>query len=167
MIFTWPKEKVAKLIALWEAGKTSAQIGAELGTTRNAVLGKLHRLNVKPGSRAKAPVISAVKTRDERHRQNSRVNNRIAHYIKSTGFNPTPGSSTKPIKLKKTKWDDIDPKTPGLIRITDLNSDMCRWPLNNAVNGDFYFCGGQVKPGRPYCAEHHAVAYIPKMEKKK
>jgi GcrA cell cycle regulator len=163
MTFAWTREKVAKLIALWKAGKTSPQMGAELGTTRNAVIGKLHRLNVKPGGRAKAPAVPADKTRDERNRQSARV----AHYFKSTGFNPTPGVSLKPRKLKKTKWDDIDPKTPGLIRITDLKKHMCRWPLNNAVNGDFYFCGAQTALDKAYCTEHHAVAYIPKMEKKK
>jgi len=177
----WTKEKIAALLRYTREGMSAAEIGRKFGLTRSAVLGKLFRVRakegediaprmitgrpkgeVKPKAAPTAPKITKDKTDKERQRQIYAVLNRAGKYLKSTGFNPTPGLSTKPVKVKKTKWDDVDPKTPGLIRMMDLKNQMCRWPLNNAVNGDFYFCGGQAKPGKSYCAEHHAIAYVPK-----
>jgi GcrA cell cycle regulator len=155
----WSKDKVAKLLKLKGEGLSASQIGAKMRITRSAVIGKLHRLE-KAGKAIipKAPVVPKDKEYKERHRQRSALYNK---YIKSTGFNPTPGLSTKPEKVKETEWDKVDPKTPGLIRAMDLKNDMCRWPLNNATQGEFYFCGDKVKSGKVYCGKHYSLAYVP------
>ena len=177
----WTKEKIAALLRYTREGKSAAEIGRKFGLTRSAVLGKLFRVRakegeditprmitgrpkgeVKPKAAPTAPKITKDKTDKGRQRQIYTVLNRAGKYLKSTGFNPTPGLSTKPVKVKKTKWDDVDPKTPGLIRMTDLKNGMCRWPMNNALRGEFYFCGAQAEMDKPYCKEHHVIAYVPK-----
>lgn len=181
----WSRERIATLLRYAREGKSAAEIGREFGLTRSAVLGKLFRIRAKEGEdvaprialgRPKlaaippkpktAPEVPKEKASRESQRQIYAIRNLVKKHMKSAGFNPTPGVSVKPTKMKKTKWDDVDPKTPGLVRMTDLKKGMCKWPLNNALQGEFYFCGAQTEVDKPYCKEHHVIAYAPKMERK-
>jgi hypothetical protein len=56
-------------------------------------------------------------------------------------------------------YDTIDPRTPGLLRLEDLQPHNCRWPLNSAMQGEYFFCGGLRDGARPYCPTHVARAY--------
>ena len=181
----WSRERIAALLRYAREGKSATEIGREFGLTRSAVLGKLFRIRAKEGEdvaprialgRPKlaaippkpktAPKVPKEKASKESQRQTYAVRNLVNKYTRSNLFNPTPGVSVKPTKIKKTKRDDVDPKTPGLIRMMDLKNGMCKWPLNNAMQGEFYFCGGKTDIEKPYCKEHHAIAYVPKVEKK-
>jgi GcrA cell cycle regulator len=162
----WPPARVKALLALLAQGKSSAQIAKALGknVTRNAVLGKIHRLKLadkldapykplKPETPKDDPAVAKVK----------RVLARQHRASYGFGAAALPTVPVPPREIKATEYDAIDPKTPGLLRMMELRRHHCRWPLNNALGGEYYFCGDQKVTGRPYCEKHVAIAYHPPM----
>lgn len=128
---SWTDDRVALLTKLWGEGKTAAEIAATLGgVTRNAVIGKAHRLKlsgrVSPIQQNKKPKVPA-------------------------------NTQSKPERKPRTKAVDI-PKGQGL-SLAELKPCQCRWPSGDPKDDDFGFCGGQIVPGLPYCAEHAKIAY--------
>ena len=132
----WTLKTIATLARMTRAGANSSQIAAALGNgiTRNAVLGKIHRLRSKGTALPTSAATPALK--------------------------PKPKPKPKPrLPVVLTPHDTVDPKAPGLLRMMDLDRHHCRWPLNSAMRGEYYFCGAQVAPDRPYCPAHVALAY--------
>jgi GcrA cell cycle regulator len=129
---SWTDERVALLKRLWGEGKTAAEIASELGgVTRNAVIGKAHRLklsnrvspiqqNKKPVAPVSKPVVQAEK------------------------------------KIRQTLEQDNN--RTG-ISMLELGAQMCRWPLGDPRDEKFGFCGDGCVPGLPYCDGHAKVAY--------
>lgn len=158
----WTKARVARLVAMTAQGFSSTQVARKLGggITRNAVLGKLYRLRKQglppkagepkpePKPEPKAAKPKAAKLPRKQHKQ-------------SFGFGAaaTPNPATPPTPVPLTDYDGIDPRTPGLLRIMDLKAHHCRWPLNNALGGEYYFCGDKRQGMKPYCEKHNAKAY--------
>lgn len=129
---SWSDDRVDLLKKLWSAGKTAAEIAKELGdgVTRNAVIGKAHRL--KLSSR-----ISPIQ-------QNTKK-------IKSNNDAP-PAVMRRPSKKI--------PVYLGLqVQMEDLRDKMCRWPNGDPQTKDFSFCGCKTVEGTPYCEKHAAIAY--------
>ena len=141
----WTFRALATLARMAREGSNSTQIAAELGNglTRNAVLGKIHRLRGKGTSLPTSAATPALKPKAKPK-------------PKPKLFAPV-ALTPRPATL--TPYDAIDPLTPGLLRMLDLQAHNCRWPLNSAMQGEYYFCGAQVAPDRPYCPAHVAVAY--------
>jgi GcrA cell cycle regulator len=107
---TWTTERVDLLTQLWDEGLPSAEIGRRLGLTKNAVIGKVHRIALSP-----------------------RV---------------------------------IAPEPPPKRNFFEFSGPSCLWPFGHPNEDDFHFCGAHPMPGKPYCAEHAARAYIqPKEER--
>lgn len=131
---SWSDDRVDLLKKLWGEGKTAAEIAKELGdgVTRNAVIGKAHRL--KLSSR-----ISPIQ-------QNTKK-------IKSISNNDgAPALLRRP--LKKV------PVYLGMqIQMDDLREKMCRWPNGDPQTDDFSFCGCKTVEGLPYCDNHASIAY--------
>ena len=155
----WPEARVKRMLALKAQGKSSAQIAKALGkgTTRSAVIGKLHRL--KLAGKLDAPYKVEKPKPDPAVAKVKRVLARQHRASYGFGAAAAPSLSTPPRKIEATEYDAIDPKTPGLLRMMDLKRHHCRWPLNNAAGGEYYFCGDTKAPGRPYCSAHVAAAY--------
>ena len=129
---SWTEDRVALLTKLWGEGKTAAEIAKELGgVTRNAVIGKAHRLQlsnrVSPIQQNKKPV--AVK--------------------------PAPAPKVQPKKIQKAAAQDNRQGIP----LTDLKASQCRWPIGDPQEESFGFCGCDALAGLPYCLEHAQVAY--------
>ena len=140
----WTPKTIATLSRMAREGANAAQIAAALGNglTRNAVLGKIHRMRANgkalPMGAAHAPLKPKAKPMPKPK--------------------PAPVALTpRPVAL--SFYDTVDPKTPGLLRMMDLQPNDCRWPLKAALQGEYYFCGAQVAPDRPYCPAHVALAY--------
>ena len=160
--FTWTGAVVAKLRRLWAEGKSAGQIADALGggTTRNAVLGKLHRLRLRGEtivSKSSAP--PKAKPQPKPRQQHS----------VTYGWRAPKESLVPPAVIATTTHDTIDPKTPTLLRMEDLKAHHCRWPLNSALGGEYYFCGERQISGKPYCQTHCDVAYPkpkPKLSKR-
>jgi GcrA cell cycle regulator len=152
---TWTDERVESLKKLWGDGLSASQIAAELGgITRNAVIGKVHRLGLS--GRAKSPASTAPRPRKARtHTHLMRVsrpavrgNTALAH---SYDFEPEPEpemiDNVIPLGQRRT--------------ILELTEETCRWPIGDPGSTDFFFCGGQAGTGAPYCTYHSRVAYQP------
>jgi GcrA cell cycle regulator len=152
---TWTDERVELLKKLWADGLSASQIAAELGgVTRNAVIGKVHRLGL--AGRAKAPSSAAPRPRKARaHPHMLRVgraairgNTALAHaYELEVEPEPELVDNVIPMGQRRT--------------LLELNEDTCRWPIGDPGQADFFFCGGQPVAGLPYCAYHSRVAYQP------
>lgn len=133
---SWTDERVALLKKLWGEGKTAAEIAKELGgVTRNAVIGKAHRL---------------------------KLSNRVSP-IQQNNKKPVPANTSKPVEKKPEKKEahrvsGIDAGKPR-VALTDLGARQCRWPVGDPREESFGFCGDHIHPGLPYCREHAQVAY--------
>jgi GcrA cell cycle regulator len=152
---SWTDERVETLKKLWAEGHSASQIAAELGgITRNAVIGKVHRLGLS--GRAKSPSSAAPRPRKPRTaahmlrvtRSSMRGNTALAHAYE---FDIEP--EAEPI-------DNVIPL--GQRRsLLELTEDTCRWPIGDPGSADFYFCGGPAITSLPYCAYHSRIAYQP------
>jgi GcrA cell cycle regulator len=152
---SWTDERVETLKKLWTDGLSASQIAAELGgITRNAVIGKVHRLGLS--GRAKSPSSAAPRPRKPRShthmlrvsRPSMRGNTALAHAFEyEIAEEPELIDNVIPIGQRRT--------------ILELTEDTCRWPIGDPGSSDFFFCGGQSLTGLPYCAHHSRVAYQP------
>ena len=139
---SWTEEKVAKLKELWSKGHTASQIAEALGdTTRNAVIGKAHRLNLE----ARAP-----------SKQSSQS---------STSVNRPVRRGSAPIS-RKAKFQSIlldknfEPENPKSLQ--ELTDQTCKWPIGHPNEEKFYFCGRKPEGEFPYCKLHVLYAFQPK-----
>ena len=153
---TWTDERVELLKKLWADGLSASQIAAELGgITRNAVIGKVHRLGLS--GRTKAPSASAPRPRKPRTTHMLRVsrpvvrgNTALAHsyaYDFEVETEQSPVENVIPMGQRRT--------------LLELNEQTCRWPIGDPATLDFYFCGGHALGPLPYCAYHSRLAYQP------
>jgi GcrA cell cycle regulator len=152
---TWTDERVETLKKLWTDGLSASQIAAELGgITRNAVIGKVHRLGLS--GRAKSPSSTAARPRKPRtHTHMLRVsrpavrgNAALAHaYELEVEAEPEPIDNVIPLGQRRT--------------LLELTEDTCRWPIGDPGSTEFFFCGGQTITSLPYCSYHSRVAYQP------
>jgi GcrA cell cycle regulator len=144
---SWTDERVELLKKLWADGLSASQIAGELGgITRNAVIGKVHRLGLS--GRAKSPSSSAPRVRKPRShmmrvsRTSMRGNTALALAFENI----------IPIGQRRT--------------LLELNEDTCRWPIGDPASAEFFFCGGKPLTGLPYCSYHSRVAYQPATDRR-
>ena len=132
---SWTNERVELLRKLWGEGRTAAEIAKELGgVTRNAVIGKAHRLKL---SNRLSPIQQTKKTTSP-----------------ATGKTP----QEKPVITRKPANNDEPIKVKG-VAMADLKDKMCHWPIGDPRDDNFHFCGCPSVPGLPYCASHARIAY--------
>jgi GcrA cell cycle regulator len=142
---SWTSEKVDKLRELWSKGHTASQIAAMLGdTTRNAVIGKAHRLDLE--ARAPSKQSSAPKSKDNRQ-------------IKRTAAPTSRKAKFQSILLDK----NFEPENPKSLE--DLTESTCKWPVGHPNEEKFYFCGRKPEGEFPYCKLHVLYAFQPKGSK--
>jgi len=151
---SWTEERVSVLRQLWGNGKSASEIAEILGgVTRNAVIGKAHRLGLsgRPSPiRKPAPKPRAAKA--QRPKPAARVAPRGA-------VKPTTAPAPRPVYAVPPPAPEVDDAPPGGATILDLNERMCRWPHGDPRQPGFKFCGRSAAPGLPYCAHHAAQAY--------
>lgn len=137
----WTDDRIEKLKKLWEKGLSASQIAGELGegVTRNAVIGKAHRLGLK--SRP-SPVKSAPKREGVK---------RVAPQTKKT--------PPKPLRM------DEKPSKHRL-SLLELNERVCKWPIGHPGDENFHFCGEPSVPALPYCEPHCLDAFQTQTSKK-
>jgi GcrA cell cycle regulator len=158
---SWTDERVEQLKKLWSDGLSASQIAAELGgITRNAVIGKVHRLGLS--GRAKSTSSTAPRQRKPRApshmvrigRSAIRGNTALAQaYEIEADIEPELIENVIPIGQRRT--------------ILELNEQTCRWPVGDPGSGDFFFCGGNALATLPYCAYHSRIAYQPAADRRR
>jgi GcrA cell cycle regulator len=157
----WSDERVELLKKLWSEGLSASQIAAELGgITRNAVIGKVHRLGLS--GRTKSPSSAAPRPRKPRA---------PTHMLRVA--RPAMRGNTALAPMYEI---DVEPE-PQLVEniiplgqrctILELNDDKCHWPIGDPSAPDFFFCGGKSIEGLPYCGYHSRVAYQPVADRRR
>ncbi len=162
---SWTKERTSLLEKLWTEGKSAAEIAKELGgVTRNAVIGKAHRMGlsgrpspIKKATKSKASTTTKKKTAAKSTAPTIKPRTKKSAPPKRENETPLP-KSIKPIPAGPKKVKKEIPSGKGL-GILDLTDRICKWPHGDPQEADFHFCGEPVHPGRTYCMPHCTEAY--------
>lgn len=184
---SWTDERVELLKKMWTEGQSASQIAKELGgVTRNAVIGKVHRLGLsnrtggaapatpaaapKPEPKAKAapkaapaPAPAVEEDDDDEPRTTSAapagVPSRKAIVPAGQPLPPQPSANEiSPEALAKV--NEVEKKAKKL-SLMELTERTCKWPVGDPATEKFWFCGLPVQAGKPYCEAHVGVAFQP------
>jgi GcrA cell cycle regulator len=174
----WTEERIALLTRFWQEGHSASQIAEALGEglTRNAVIGKAHRLGLASRPSPLKGTEAKADAKDTRGRKRA----------------PAPAAAVAPAPTVAERADTVAAEAPVALaaapaaqstsalaaappqaprragkpgekarRVTllDLNDRICKWPIGHPDEADFHFCGKPVAPGFPYCGEHCLLAY--------
>jgi GcrA cell cycle regulator len=148
----WTDERVELLKKLWQDGLSASQIAKQLGgVTRNAVIGKVHRLGLSGRAAPSKPARPQFKTP------------RPVRVATAAPSAPRRIAEPQPMPQAVTRYVD---ETPGTATVLTLGAHMCKWPIGDPAMDNFTFCGRRTDEG-PYCHEHAQVAYQPAQAKKR
>ena len=144
---SWSPEKEEKLRELWKKGHSASQIASMLGdTTRNAVIGKAHRLNLEARMTSKKKQVTPGKQKNSSLKEyKTQKLGRKARF--------------KALLLDK----NFEGENP--LKLEELTDKTCRWPIGHPHEENFYFCGRQSMEKLPYCKLHVLYAFQPKNAK--
>ena len=186
----WSEERVAILKKMWLEGSSASEIAKELGNiTRNAVIGKVHRLglsnrdtnNLKSGSSISTAKKSVKRGRPPKVNKEEKKRGR-PHKLKDSGDLPgildgkekSAASSGKEMPLDDSKIkvvSDLSEETlqnilkvemkSKKISLMELTERTCKWPIGDPATDTFWFCGHESEPGKPYCKTHISIAFQP------
>lgn len=140
--FDWNAEHLATLTAMWHAGDTVYAIGAVLGCSKNAVVGKAHRLKL-PGR--PSPIVRGVARKPPPPRKG-----RVA---------TLPPLATQSAPVAAPRPAIAAPPLPRPVPVASRTRLPCCWPIGTPRTPDFRFCDAPVADGGSYCVAHRAVAY--------
>lgn len=186
---SWTDDRVEILKKMWGEGQSASQIAKELGgVTRNAVIGKVHRLGLsnrtttgaaapaaaapkaeakpkaapKPAPKEKAePVAAEPEPAEAETAPVPRPNLPARAKIIPAGQPLPPQPSANEISPEAlAKVSEIEKKAKK-IGLMDLTERTCKWPVGDPATDDFWFCGLPVQQGKPYCEAHVGVAFQP------
>lgn len=176
---SWTDERVELLKKMWGEGQSASQIAKELGgVTRNAVIGKVHRLGLsnratgaaKPEAKPKAAPKAAVKPKAAPKPADAAPKAEVDTTPKplparkqiipaGQPLPPQPSANEiSPEALAKVSAIEKKAKKLGLMELTERT---CKWPVGDPATEDFWFCGLPVQQGKPYCEAHVGVAFQP------
>lgn len=161
---SWTDDRIERLKKLWSDGLSASQIAAELGgVTRNAVIGKVHRLHLS--GRVKAATVTAQRSRKAAARPVVASRPRV-QVVSRGNLAMVQQIETEQVVVYRPAAEVVVPISRR-ISIMELREGTCRWPIGDPTHADFVFCGGDCDTGRPYCAGHAAVAYQPSQERRR
>ncbi len=151
----WTEDRVETLKKLWAEGFSAAQIANQMGgITRNAVIGKVHRLGLSGRGTPSRTIKRSAIAKPKKAANAPKPRGTLAN---STATLPAPA----PIRAIRTI------RTGNVTTVLGLRECMCKWPIGEPGEDGFGFCGGPTMPGQTYCAEHAVVAYQPQQAKRK
>jgi GcrA cell cycle regulator len=189
---TWTEERVETLKRMWADGQSASQIAKELGgVTRNAVIGKVHRLGLSnrvgglKGEEDDLPLqdtmLDPEPTPQDAAEDDASPEPRPA--AAAAAAPPMPGATVTPLPARKPiipagqplppqpSANEISPEALASVRevekrarrlsLMELTERTCKWPIGDPATDDFWFCGLPSQPGKPYCEAHVGVAFQP------
>jgi GcrA cell cycle regulator len=134
----WTAERIELLRCLFASGLSAREIALEIGVSRNAVLGKIFRLKLNSG--------------DEKRRSAGKGDPKVRRQV-------TQQSIMR--KLRADAYSAAEIPNSHRCSLLELTKQTCRWPISNATDVEFWFCGNEPVEGLPYCAGHARIAYRP------
>ena len=147
---SWNESNVSRLKELWDQGLPTAQIGKLLGFTKNAVVGKAHRIGLE---RRPSP-IRRTAVKPDRKKARSPI-------VPTLKFEASKEESKQALKK-----ESFQPTVKNLF--TNQSKRGCEWPEGHPDESEFKFCGKDRFEDKPYCIDHCAIAYvIPEKEEEK
>lgn len=188
---SWTDERVEMLKTMWGEGKSASQIAKELGgVTRNAVIGKVHRLGLSNRStpskatKEKAPAKEAAPKPASKAKDTAPAEPKKAAKPAPSAEKPAaaaPASSISPARKAIVPAGQPLPPQPSnseiseealanvaavekkakKLKLMELTEKTCKWPIGDPATEDFWFCGLSVQQGKPYCEAHTSVAFQP------
>lgn len=161
---SWTDERVELLRKLWNEGLSASQVAAELGAgiTRNAVIGKIHRLGL--AERAKTVVSTRPRVaKAPRQPPAPRIGGGVAGNV-ALAFAPPAPVVARPRPVE----EEVVIPMSERVTLMELRESVCRWPMGDPTTPEFRFCGGPSPVGGgPYCAYHARIAYQPSNERRR
>lgn len=164
---SWTDERIALLKRMWKEGKSAAEIAKSLGkgVTRNAVIGKAHRMGLsgRPSPIKKPPAAKkeTVKKPVVKRAAAAPAKKAAAPAAATKGRSKSAAPAAAPIEqddtLSRIAKETLPPG--GGVSLLDLTEKMCKWPIGDPKEPDFAFCGLPSRPGSTYCPAHSAAAY--------
>lgn len=155
----WDEHREATLRHLWSAGLSASQVAERLGgLTRNAVIGKVHRM----GLAARSPNRKLRDTRKRSERYAAKRQERLLKMrAKARGKAKAVGQRAIMAALREgaTPLPMADAPSPHPVKHDDLEPHHCRWPIGDPREPEFHFCGATKVTGLPYCTGHAVRAY--------
>ncbi len=135
----WTEDAIARLRALWAEGHSTAEIGRRMGISKNAVVGKAHRLGLEARP-------SPIRREETSEAHTAAAPRRVL------------GPTLPP--LAAAPGEASAPRVVVANAAPVPRTHSCCWPLGEPGTAGFHFCGAAALPGKPYCAEHAAIAYV-------
>ena len=165
----WTEDRVGALKKLWLEGQSASQIAKQLGggVTRNAVIGKVHRLGLSgratPSQPARTTISAALRPAKTRTTPPKQDFGQPAATVAAAprpiqAITPRPTSPVPPTPLPAVV------EMPGTATVLTLGAHMCKWPIGDPSSTEFSFCGRRASEG-VYCVEHARVAYQPQVRR--
>jgi len=150
----WTEDRVGALKKLWLEGQSASQIAKQLGggVTRNAVIGKVHRLGLSGRAAPSQPARATFRPSRPRPVQPTQAPSAPRRI---EAVQPRPAAPSVPAPM---------PDLPGTATVMTLGAHMCKWPIGDPSSSEFSFCGRRASEG-VYCVEHARVAYQPQVKR--
>lgn len=149
----WTQERITELTRLWNDGLSTAEIGKMLGISKNAVVGKAHRLRLS--SRPSPIRRMAIRPSAPRVPRETRLSSMPA-LPQTAAMSPAKSNMVTSAPAPQPQQVRMRIEAPAV----QLSNQRCMWPVGHPGDGDFHFCGERSLVGKPYCATHCAVAYV-------
>ncbi len=158
----WTDERRVRLLKkYWAQGLSASQIASRLGgVTRNAVIGKAHRLGLETHTTTVRKPMARRQAKGAPGKKPGRIVGRMyqdfAMPPAKRDVEPKPEAEPDPAPIEEL----VIPASQR-VTVAILKDHMCRWPVGDPREEDFHFCGAKRKPGLPYCERHARIAYQP------
>lgn len=163
----WNDESISRLIQLWGEGHSTAEIGRRMGVSKNAVVGKAHRLNLPARP---SPIRRDAEGAPARPAQPRRVTGPTLPPLPATASAPVSGAVSGPVSAPVAAPSPTSARPavaaaprPVAVRAAPYRSTRlatCCWPIGEPGTKGFHFCDAEALSGKPYCAEHAQLAYV-------
>ncbi len=164
---SWTEDRVARLTKLWADGLSASQVAADLGgVTRNAVIGKVHRLGLS--GRAKTSSSNGSRTkRQARSSTYTTRSTRAASRTRGATALKVEAEVEGEVRFQPKPDEDVVIPISRKLTLMELNEKTCKWPTGDPQRPGFSFCGHNSKEATPYCKYHAKLAFQPTSDRRK
>jgi GcrA cell cycle regulator len=170
----WTDERVEQLKKLWAEGLSASQIAAQLGgVSRNAVIGKVHRLKLSGRGKTTSTQTRSKKVNTSAssgHRSSGSLGHMssrvVSRSVGATALQTEYSTDLVTHTVTKTVTDVVVPISRRL-ELVQLSERTCKWPVGDPLQPDFNFCGNDVGESGPYCTYHSRLAYQPASDRRR